>query len=176
MPNTPKYRLPYPGPGDAPNGYSQIESLAEGVEAALASLTTAAKPYLPAFSGSSPGGTNSLGTGGTITGRYSMSSNGMIDWGVRIATGADFSGPIGSYRISLPMPAFCWTGGSVIVGSGVLIGGTNILATCLADPAVNGTAFQIGFHGSAGNAAVGNPVAWPSRVVLLSGRYEPVAS
>lgn len=174
MPNTPRFNLAYPGPGDAPNGFGQVEALAESVEAAFVSLTKAPGPYKPVFSGSNTGGTNSLGTGGSLAGRYGIDPLGMIDWSVRMQTGPDFSGPIGNYRISLPVPAFCWTGGNVLIGSAMFLGGDNIMGGCMADAAVGGTAFQFGFDGSPGNAQTGNPVDWKSRVVLFWGRYEPL--
>lgn len=35
MPNTPRWAIPYAGPGDAPNGYGQEENIANATEAAL---------------------------------------------------------------------------------------------------------------------------------------------
>lgn len=130
---------------------------------------TAWTAYTPTWTGATSG-TGVLGTGGSLAGWHKKVGF-LCDWKVVMVTGSDAVGPTGSYQISLPFQAQM-RGSITIVGSSLFVGGTNVHGDCIADAGASGNKFQIGYHGSAGNAGSGNPASWAGRTVTFWGRYE----
>ena len=125
--------------------------------------------YTPTLTGATSG-TGGVGTGGSISGWYKKIGY-TVHWKIVLVTGADASFPTGNYQFSLPVQAQM-RGATTMVGHSLFPGGANLHGDCIADSGASGNKFQIAYHGSAGNAATGNPASWASRTVSFWGRYE----
>jgi hypothetical protein len=115
--------------------------------------------YTPVWSGEG-GGSSSLGSGGTIGGRYKKVGNHC--WGnmsILIGTGA--TGPSGVWDFTLPVtPALLLGSGvDVPIGSAVYYGGTMVIGIVMARQTQVGK-FVVLFHGQTAPAQSGNPAGW----------------
>jgi hypothetical protein len=115
--------------------------------------------YTPAWSGEG-GGSNSLGTGGTIGGRYKQVGKRCIG-NMSILIGTSATGPSGVWDFTLPVtPALLLGSGvDVPIGTAVYYGGTMVIGIVMARQTHSGK-FVVLFHDQTAPAQSGNPAGW----------------
>jgi hypothetical protein len=110
---TAKYGLRYPSLADAPNGPSQLQTLAEDVEGTLADGLLAWKAYTPVWTSSS---TYPLINNGSATGRYCQLGH-LVIFNATITVGSTTTLGSGFYQVSLPPGLTSATTGTSLVSA-----------------------------------------------------------
>lgn len=141
--------------------------------AADPAVFTGGAAYTPVWSGEG-GGSASLGTGGTLVGRYKQTGK-IVVGSLSMLVGTGATGPAGIYNWTLPVAAALQLGASVDVpiGTATYYGGTVVFGGVYARYASAGARMVLWFHGLAAQAQSGNPSGWGSGVRMsLEFHYE----